>query len=123
MVEEKKKKHNKSYHEFCSTVINVYEIKWSSIPIYLEITEAIYAEKYLSHLLTLLDVGIDSEPILKLLSPLHTAAQARSPVFCQDINSKVNESKIFIPCHRIRASQDSFPLDLPVLFTSRVAKW
>lgn len=62
-----------------NSVINVYEIKWSSIPIYLEITQAIYAEKYLSHLLTVLD-GVDSEPILKLLSPLHTAAQARSPV-------------------------------------------
>ena len=79
MVEEKKK-HNKSYHKFCSTVINVCEIKCSSIPIYLEITQAIYAEKYLSHLLTVLDVCMDSEPILKLLSPLHTATQARSPV-------------------------------------------
>ena len=49
-------------------VNSVYEIKCSSLPVYLEITQAVYAEKYLFHLLTMLDVHVDSESLLNSCS-------------------------------------------------------
>lgn len=45
-------------------VNKVCGVKCSSIPGYLEITQAVYAEKYLFHLPTVLGAHVDSESLL-----------------------------------------------------------
>lgn len=58
------KKHNENYINSVVLLNNVYEIKYSSVHIYLGAIRVVYAEKHLFHLLTMLDVHMDPKPLL-----------------------------------------------------------